>query len=137
MWADYFDAQGVQYAFFSAANAVAIQQARQEALEREEAEARALSSTEDPHSEPEEAEDNSESPDPSDDEDDDEDESSEYDTEDDVYFSAEEDTEDGQDARTRVLSVLELEELFMHSAPDLSGTLLISQFRSNSCFEFA
>lgn len=33
-WADYFDAQGIQYAFFSAANAAAIQLARAEEEER-------------------------------------------------------------------------------------------------------
>ncbi len=116
MWADFFDKQGVQYAFFSAANAVALQQARQEALERAEAEAKAL---EDPHSDAEDVEDDSESSESSDDDAD----LSEYDSDDDVYLSAEEDTEDAQDARTRVLSVLELEALFMDSAPDLSGML--------------
>ena len=47
-------------------------------------------------------------------------ESSESDDE--HYFSAEEDTADGQDPRARVLSVLELEDLFMKCAPPLSGT---------------
>lgn len=37
------------------------------------------------------------------------------------YFSAEEDTADGQDPRARVLSVLELEDLFLKTAPNLSG----------------
>ena len=39
------------------------------------------------------------------------------------YFSAEEDTPDGQDPRARVLSVLELEDLFLRTAPDLSGEM--------------
>lgn len=43
-------------------------------------------------------------------------------SEDEHYFSAEEDTTDGQDPRARVLSVLELEELFIKSSPDLTGT---------------
>ena len=34
----------------------------------------------------------------------------------------EEDTPDGQDSRTKVLSVLELEDLFISAAPDLSST---------------
>lgn len=37
------------------------------------------------------------------------------------YFSAEEETVEGQDPRAKVLSVLELEELFVKMAPDLSG----------------
>ena len=35
-WADYFDSQGIQYAFFSAANATALQQARRDALAAED-----------------------------------------------------------------------------------------------------
>lgn len=38
------------------------------------------------------------------------------------YSSAEEDAESEQDPRIKVLSVLELEALFLHSAPDLSST---------------
>jgi len=41
--------------------------------------------------------------------------------EDDMYFSAEEDTEDGQDPRAKVLTVQELENMFMYMAPPLSG----------------
>ena len=37
------------------------------------------------------------------------------------YFSAEEDSPEGQDPRAKVLSVLELENLFERAAPDLSG----------------
>ena len=36
-WADYFDSQNIRYAFFSAANATAIQQARRDALAAQEA----------------------------------------------------------------------------------------------------
>jgi large subunit GTPase 1 len=40
---------------------------------------------------------------------------------DDMYFSAKEDTSDNQDPRARVLSVLELEDLFVKVAPELSS----------------
>jgi len=40
-----------------------------------------------------------------------------------TYFSAEEDTSDRRDPRAKVLSVLELEELFMEAAPDLLSVL--------------
>ena len=40
---------------------------------------------------------------------------------DELSFSTEEDTEDGADPRTKVLSVLELEALFLSSAPTLDG----------------
>lgn len=38
------------------------------------------------------------------------------------YMPTEEDTPDGRDPRTKVLSVLELEDLFVSAAPDLSST---------------
>jgi len=38
------------------------------------------------------------------------------------YVPTEEDTPDGRDPRTKVLSVLELEDLFISVAPDLSCT---------------
>lgn len=37
------------------------------------------------------------------------------------YVPTEEDTPDGRDPRTKVLSVLELEDLFISAAPDLSS----------------
>ena len=40
------------------------------------------------------------------------------------YFSAEEDTEEGADPRTKVLSVPELEALFIASAPSMDGTFV-------------
>ncbi|KAL1739759.1 P-loop containing nucleoside triphosphate hydrolase protein [Schizophyllum fasciatum] len=112
-WADYFDKQGIQYAFFSAANATALQEARAAAALAAEA-ADAASKKEN-----------------GEDEDEDEDEEmlsegdglefeSESESDEEHYFSAEEDTADGQDPRARVLSVLELEDLFMKCAPDLS-----------------
>lgn len=46
---------------------------------------------------------------------------SEEEEEGEFYSSAEEDAESEQDPRIKVLSVLELEALFLHSAPDLSS----------------
>ncbi|KAF4623268.1 hypothetical protein D9613_002142 [Agrocybe pediades] len=100
-WADYFDQQGIVYAFYSAANAAAIQKARKEAAEALE---RANQETGDEESS------NEDSDQPSDGDSDD----------DDVYFSAEEDTEDGQDPRAKVLTVQELEDMFMKMAPPLT-----------------
>ncbi|KAF9020316.1 P-loop containing nucleoside triphosphate hydrolase protein [Hymenopellis radicata] len=115
-WADYFDEQGIQYAFFSAANAAAIQQARRDALAAEQA---AIEEPEDESDEEigdeetlassEDVESASQSG--SDDEDDDE------------YYSADEQEEEvyaTDDPRAKVLSVLELEDLFTKMAPDLS-----------------
>lgn len=147
-WADYFDSEGIQYAFFSAANATAIQEARRDALaaeqERLEAEQRAQLQGSDEEIDEEEEEEEEEvipeeiseraTPPPdtplaSDvdgeidgDEEDDEDG---YSTEShDFHLMDEDDTEDGQDPRARVLSVLELEDLFIRAAPDLNGTSL-------------
>ncbi|OAX44423.1 P-loop containing nucleoside triphosphate hydrolase protein [Rhizopogon vinicolor AM-OR11-026] len=124
IWADYFDSQGIQYAFFSAANAAALQQARRDAIaeaeetrlyqdaHRDEA---SLSDSDGPHTPrdddsdddfPEKSESESQSASETD-----------YDHE---YVHTEEDSPDGKDPRTKVLSVLELEDLFVAAAPDLS-----------------
>lgn len=131
LWADYFDAEGIQYAFFSAANATALQEARREALAEEKRKAEAaeeaanhlLDSDEDEEElvPPASADDVSEK-----DEEDEGDDASGSDSEEsetDLYFSSEEDTPDGQDPRARVLSVLELEDLFIKTAPELSSEL--------------
>ncbi|KAH9898170.1 P-loop containing nucleoside triphosphate hydrolase protein [Cubamyces lactineus] len=136
LWADYFDSQGVHYAFFSAANAAAIQEARREAeaaaARAEEAAAAAAASTSSKVSsdgaEPAtrngdedvsgESDNDNDTPPESLDEASDE-ESSEDESEDGTFLPVE-DGPDAQDPRTRVLSVLELEELFIKSAPDLS-----------------
>jgi len=115
-WADYFDQQGVKYAFYSAADAAALQQARRDAMEApNRTEAGQLS-------------DESEFDDADDDGNanmDSEGNCSEDDTDgDDMYFSAEEEEEDVQDARARILSVQELEEMFIAMAPDLYGRLI-------------
>ena len=104
-WADYFDQHAIQYAFFSAANAAALQIARKEALA-------SPSNTDECRSEPEDDGDSTQQSDSI---------SSEDDADSDLYFSAEEDTPEGQDPRVKVLSVLELEDLFLKAAPSLSG----------------
>lgn len=110
MWADHFDSQGIQYAFFSAANSAALQELRRE-MEAEKENA------EDQGGSLEEEEEGSE--------DEDEDESDDHLSEEEnhhhSYFTTEEDSPDGRDPRTKVLSVLELEDLFFRVAPDLSG----------------
>lgn len=101
-WANYFDQYHVQYAFYSAANATALQQARKEAEEISET----LFSSDESESEAND------------------DLSAEHSTSsishDDLYFSAEEDGDD-RDLRAKILTVVELEEMFLKIAPDLSG----------------
>lgn len=139
-WADYFDSQNILYAFFSAANATAIQQARRDALAAQEA---ALATNSEPDSDEEDEEDEDEttleadssatSPLEStvqsslgDEELSDADESDETEEGGNFMYTAEDDAEDAKDPRTRVLSVLELEDLFLRAAPDLSGTYPLS-----------
>ncbi|KIJ46381.1 hypothetical protein M422DRAFT_29248 [Sphaerobolus stellatus SS14] len=128
-WADYFDQQGIAYAFFSAANATALQEARKAA---EEAEQRALEEEEEGTSTEESSEDEEDQPatqpttetsnasdphvnstDPEVPASDSESDSEEEDHT--VYFSA----EDDDDERTKVLSVAQLEDLFLRTAPKL------------------
>lgn len=128
LWADYFEAQGIQYAFFSAANAVALQVARREA-----AEAQVQKSGSDQNSDNEESDsdgDNSihsppKSPNTSHHTDGTDESESDADSEqsdhEDAYFSADEDTPEDNDPRAAMLSVLELEDLFLRLAPDLSS----------------
>ncbi|KAI0673366.1 P-loop containing nucleoside triphosphate hydrolase protein [Trametes maxima] len=128
-WADYFDSQNVQYAFFSAANAAALQEARREveaaAARAEEeaaaAETAAKTDADDDGSEEEvvgneSVEDSDENAESSDSE---VEESSDDDSEVGAFLPVEEGPE-AQDPRTKVLSVLELEDLFVSSAPELS-----------------
>ena len=133
MWADYFDEQGIQYAFFSAANAVALQQARRDAavaLEKnvehsgpeDEGEGTVRSRRPQSSSDGDDYEEHSEG-------DDDHasyTDSSDKDSDEDVYVSAEEDTTEGSDSRGRILSVLELESLFVTMAPDLASEHICS-----------
>ncbi len=136
LWADYFDAQGVQYAFFSAANAAALQEARKEA---EAAAARAVEEAAaaaeaarapgaGPNSDEEDCDDES-----VDEEDSSDEESDESDSRRGTFHPLGERSET-EDPRTRVLSVLELEELFASCAPDLSGTYvrrLVLRYEAN------
>lgn len=138
IWADYFDEQGIRFAFFSAANAAALQQARRESLAQREtepgtsqrsdaavgqqktdskatAETESSSDSEGPLT-PDGRDEGNEPPDS--------DIDSESDDERLRYVPTEEDTPDGRDPRTKVLSVLELEDLFISAAPDLSSTQL-------------
>ncbi|KAI0720012.1 P-loop containing nucleoside triphosphate hydrolase protein [Cerioporus squamosus] len=139
LWADYFDAQNVKYAFFSAANAAALQEARREAeAAAEEEERQRLEDDEEqryaPTTPPTEShamatpaaasERDEDGADASDSETPAESSEDEYtdDESDDgrgAFLPIEEEPE-AQDPRTRVLSVLELEDLFVKSAPDLS-----------------
>lgn len=111
LWADYFDQQNITYAFFSAANAAALQELRRE-ME--------LAKTRESEKEAAGNEESSES----DDEDDPqtpEDETSDPQERAQPFLLPVEDSEDTQDPRTRVLSVLELEDLFFRVAPDLTS----------------
>lgn len=106
-WADYFDQQGIQYAFYSAALGIAIQEARKEAAEAMEREAEARNAekegSEQGEENVEEAENDEEAATP------------------DIHISADDEDEDVSDPRIKILSVLELEDLFKKSAPPLSG----------------
>lgn len=174
-WADYFDAQGIQYAFFSAANAAAIQLARAEEEERLRLEQLKLA-------EPRDGEDEDDDEDDDDDDDEDDEEQAEDQGEDDeearaaASAAASQGAKDakplvGQEATdrvldhsrtavrdnlvaekaygqddavdaatataattlsadrdpTRVLNVLELEELFMACAPPLDDFAINGQ----------
>lgn len=149
MWADHFDLQGIQYAFFSAANAAALQQARRDAIVAQHAQAHA--EQEESHPQDEDASEKEttstappESLDTSDDRDegDDEEFSSDLDSDsdsDDAHdrfaFLAEEESEDAKDPRARVLSVLELEDLFIKAAPDLSSMFSSSPLCVPACID--
>ena len=117
-WADYFDEQGVKYAFYSAADAAALQQAQRDAAEAlNRAEAERVSGESESDEESDEADDDKNEADL-----DSADNHSEDDTdEDDRYFSAEEEEEDTQDTRARILSVQELEDMFIAMSPNLRG----------------
>ncbi|PPQ67085.1 hypothetical protein CVT25_005686 [Psilocybe cyanescens] len=106
-WADYFDAQGIHYAFYSAADAAAIQQARRDAAEALELKQRQEEEGNDDSDEDQDAAESSKS---------DKENSTD---EEDMYFSAEEEEEEDHDPRAKVLTVQELEDMFMKMAPDL------------------
>jgi hypothetical protein len=114
-WADYLEEQGIQYAFYSAANISAMQEARRTAAEVngsggdkvdiEELEIKMV-----PLSERQGVLSTDES-------------ESDEDQDDSPYFSADE-GEVVEDPRAKVLSVDELERAFIRNAPELSGMKL-------------
>ncbi|KAI0652079.1 P-loop containing nucleoside triphosphate hydrolase protein [Trametes meyenii] len=123
-WADYFDSQNVRYAFFSAANAAALQEARREAeaataRAEEEAAAAAEAAAKveaDEDGSEEEDNENAEGSDENAEPLDSEDEGSSDDESEAGAFLPVEEGPESQDLRTKVLSVLELEDLFVRSA---------------------
>ena len=124
IWADYFDDNNIQYAFYSAANVAASQQERrvQEAAQEDPGLAQPVEAHEMEHLSPSGIRGHA-IPATSDEESDSDsmhDQISD-DGEDAAYFSAEEDTADEHDPRTEILSATELEELFLKVAPNLSG----------------
>jgi large subunit GTPase 1 len=108
IWADYFDSEGIHYAFYSAANATARQELLREARDRTTEANQEKEGEVDVEESVLDADTSSTAP------------SGSYDSDKDADLDSDEDTED---ARAKVLSVLELEDLFISSAPDLSGEL--------------
>jgi large subunit GTPase 1 len=130
IWADYFDSQGIRYAFYSATNATA----RQEIL-REASAAQRLTSARDSAAETNQRIESSEEDREADVEgtlnvdmsfttssgSDDTIQTTSSDGDVDTDDDDDDDTNNYEDPRAKVLSVLELEDLFIASAPDLSG----------------
>ena len=134
----------MKYAFFSAANATALQEARREAAaavdeERQRLQEHAETSATAGYDTAEVVATPAADAEGGEHEDDGSDEDSPAELEEEEYSSDEsEESEDGgaflpieegpdaQDPRTRVLSVLELEDLFVNSAPDLSSMCWLS-----------
>jgi large subunit GTPase 1 len=116
-WADHFDSVGIRYAFFSALNASALQEAaalaEQQALLAEEAALENASDSDEDESSEEELE---VVPQPRGHKEQKEVEKEAIDLERD-----EQREQEGYEERTRVLSVLELEQLFESEAPNLNG----------------
>ncbi|KAK4705280.1 large subunit GTPase 1, partial [Phenoliferia sp. Uapishka_3] len=150
-WADYFEKEGIQYAFFSAANSTALQEerARREAMAAEEAMPNSESESESEEESEEEVVEESagmkipksgnklRAPGPGDREPGDYDEESDIDDGEDEDEDSDEDTDNelatkmrrgagistpgsSEPERTRILSVLELEDLFLSRAPEIS-----------------
>ena len=133
-WADFFEEINVKYAFFSARDAQELQEARQ-ALEGASLNSKSTPpppSTEDeeeetakeegPHSKLESDEEDDEEEEEEDDEEGSSEEEIDTNSEADLPAIARKKADKivvDQDPRTRVLSVLELESLFINSAPDL------------------
>ncbi|TXT15592.1 hypothetical protein VHUM_00095 [Vanrija humicola] len=124
VWADYFEEHGITYAFFSAADAAALleqaekQRRREEGLDDED--------DDDDEDEDDEPEHDDEELDEEDDEEIEEDVEEEEDKQADEVAKQLEETKlnnepvEVEDIRTRVLTVTELEDLFISAAPPLS-----------------
>jgi large subunit GTPase 1 len=139
-WAVYFEKEGIDFAFYSAATATAIQQkeaetppvAELEAEEIEEAKGRYQveqppDRSEDQRATASDLDDNHDSSDASgEDQDDVQDGSYSEEGSRDLFLDDTELHQD-QDPSTRVLTVRELEELFVKSAPNLDGTSISQQ----------
>ncbi|KAF5323306.1 hypothetical protein D9611_005746 [Ephemerocybe angulata] len=112
----YFDKEGIKYAFYSAALGIAIQEARKEAADALEREAEAAEAAKGSDSEDEDEEDEGTEQD--------ELKQAEADAKEqeirNIHISADDDDEDVSDPRIRILSVVELEELFHQTAPPLT-----------------
>lgn len=133
-WADYFEKEGIQFAFFSAANAKALQEAKRLAEEAAHAEQESSDESGDPEADSEDGVDAAEV------------DSNESHADDSIEEPAPHpdasadidphhlpvDASEADDPRTRVLSVLELEELFLSSAPDLSSQQRLGMFHSHA-----
>ncbi|KNZ75676.1 Large subunit GTPase 1, partial [Termitomyces sp. J132] len=120
LWADYFDSHGIQYAFFSAAHATALQQAKRDALLSVQLQTSAslkdnrnlhkVNPDDDPPLEAIEMDSGEDSSQES---------FAQESSEDEAYFSAE-DGKEARDPRVKILSAFELEDWFLSMAPDLS-----------------
>ena len=106
-WADYFDTQGIRYAFYSAATGIAIQEARREAAQAMERAAAEEEESSDEGDEGDEIERTIEQ---------------EHEEEIKKRFAPDDEDEQLSDPRTNILSVPELEALFQEMAPPLTGT---------------
>jgi large subunit GTPase 1 len=106
-WVNYFERHGIEHVFYSAASAVALQQARQEAVNVAENGGQGTESTD--GNTPYQADSNSTSG---------SEESPESDTESEGVDASKEQTM--QDPRLKILSAAELEEVFVQRAPHLS-----------------
>jgi large subunit GTPase 1 len=119
IWADYFDSEGLRYAFYSATNATSRQEALQEAsavgeLEKTAENQQGAFLEEDEESEAETSSTPSaRSYDPV-----------ESEPSDELMDQVSDEDADKGDLRAKVLSVLELEDLFVAFAPELSGEFL-------------
>jgi large subunit GTPase 1 len=138
-WAVYFEKEGINFAFYSAATAAAIQQREADALPVAEPEPEGIEGLEERHgvekpSDLTEAEKTASSTDRDDNDNHAESEEDRDDGKDESYFEEESrgvlldniEIHQDQDPSTRVLTVGELEELFVKSAPNLDGTSISS-----------